>query len=532
MITGQTGLIYKGKDGTGRIIKPDEYALKSEVEGVVGDMNNELVKYGKEKISEAITEKGVPTASTEMFDQMATNIRSIKSSTGGDLNIFCQTTQPNNQNGLWIKRDSSEINDIQIKDGIYVEDSTAQNIREDLNYCVSNGWGGVYNDLIFCLGGQYTSGTQANATIRNADAAYGGYVYDTKNDLWTNVVYVPTGGTPAFININNIPNLYRDKYIYTLGLSTGSSNTGKLSVYTYNMTTYLTTRVDVGMRTYYGNEKASMRGAVLIGNIIYILTLSGMSGSGGSYDEIWGYDISTETCTKLYEFAYVDRHATGPIIVNDNILEFLSSNPFCVSARFDPLTNTCTTIAYNDYKDYPVCHYAGNGSSGSVDTKPGLGFIYLQLSNSLYVFGGMGNSNMGEYTYKAARSVSIYDIKNKTTRGLDNVLPQKYSNSYNAFSGYVNGNMYIIGGFFTGGGSNNTDRKWYHTIAKFAINSKDLEPGTIVCDPSSYFNSTEMYNDGKTKLDFGVNQVYYQSADGFSIQPAAVIKNGVVTNIN
>ena len=28
LITGQTGLIYKGKDGTGRIIKPDEYQPK------------------------------------------------------------------------------------------------------------------------------------------------------------------------------------------------------------------------------------------------------------------------------------------------------------------------------------------------------------------------------------------------------------------------------------------------------------------------------------------------------------------------
>ena len=125
-----------------------------------------------------------------------------------------------------------------------------------------------------------------------------------------------------------------------------------------------------------------------------------------------------------------------------------------------------------------------------------------------------------------------YNIKTKVTSGIDNVLPQKYGRSYLYYYAYYKGNVYLIGGFYHGSGSNNTDRKWYHTIAKFAINSKDLEPGTIVCDPSSYFNSTEMYNDGKTKLDFGVNQVYYQSADGFSIQPAAVIKNGVVTNIN
>ena len=113
IVTGKTGLIYKGKDGTGRIIKPDEYALKSEVEGVVGDMNNELVKYGKEKISKAITEKGVPTSTSDSFDQMAANIGAIKSEyNNGDLNIFCQTTKPSAQNGLWIKRNPSEINNI------------------------------------------------------------------------------------------------------------------------------------------------------------------------------------------------------------------------------------------------------------------------------------------------------------------------------------------------------------------------------------------------------------------------------------
>ena len=85
-MTGKTGLIYKGSDGTGRIIKPDEYALKSEVEGVVGEMNDELVKYGKEKISEAITEKGVPTSTSDSFDQMAANIEAIKSEyNNGDL---------------------------------------------------------------------------------------------------------------------------------------------------------------------------------------------------------------------------------------------------------------------------------------------------------------------------------------------------------------------------------------------------------------------------------------------------------------
>lgn len=40
-----------------------------------------------------------------------------------------------------------------------------------------------------------------------------------------------------------------------------------------------------------------------------------------------------------------------------------------------------------------------------------------------------------------------------------------------------------------------------------------------------------MYSDKLSILDFGVSEVYYQSASGFSKQSAATIKNGVVTNI-
>ena len=76
-MTGSTGLIYKGNDGTGRIIKPDEYALKSEVEGVVGEMNDELVSYGKNMISTALTDRDIITSTTATFEQMAYNIRRV-----------------------------------------------------------------------------------------------------------------------------------------------------------------------------------------------------------------------------------------------------------------------------------------------------------------------------------------------------------------------------------------------------------------------------------------------------------------------
>jgi len=88
-VTGQTGLIYKGYDGTGRIIKPENYQPKGNYAAANHNHNgtyvtvaqyNELktsVSSGKAQIASAITDKGVSTAASTAFSQMASNIRNI-----------------------------------------------------------------------------------------------------------------------------------------------------------------------------------------------------------------------------------------------------------------------------------------------------------------------------------------------------------------------------------------------------------------------------------------------------------------------
>ena len=89
LVTGQTGLIYKGSDGTGRIIKPDNYQPKGSYADANHNHNgtyatvaqyNELktsVSNGKSAVASAITDKGVSTSATASFNTMASNIRSI-----------------------------------------------------------------------------------------------------------------------------------------------------------------------------------------------------------------------------------------------------------------------------------------------------------------------------------------------------------------------------------------------------------------------------------------------------------------------
>lgn len=528
LITGKTGLIYKGKDGTGRVIKPDEYALKSEVEGVVGEMNDELVKYGKEKISEAITEKGVPTASTEMFDQMATNIRSINSYSGSSaLNIYCQTDKPTAQNGLWVKRPSSEINDIQIKNGIYTADGTADNIKSDMEYCKSGGWSGLIGSVLYCLSGYSTTGTTGNggpgtAILDSSTSNKFSISYDIDTDIFTNVPFMPNSPSYSVENMTRCTihqsNLIYNNSIYILGCIGGNSNADRIIyIWRYDTKTSVTTRYDV-MFPILTNIRYGVYGAKIIGNKMYITVNSNSS----NYSGLCEYDLDTNTITLITSDLQMFN---APIIVNDDILEICGvlSSDYGTYYKIDPVSKTRTT--YSECK--PIYHYK-NTSSNYYN----IGGQSIQIGDLLYTFGGMGAVSSDANDELACKSVSIYNIKTRETTGLDNILPQVYGSQYTYYYAYYKGNVYLIGGFYHGGGSNYSNRMWYHTIAKFAINSKDLEPGTIVCDPSSYFNSTEMYNDGKTKLDFGVNQVYYQSADGFSIQPAAVIKNGVVTNIN
>ena len=95
LITGSTSLLYKGSDGTSRILNPDNYQPKgsyaaanhnhSGVYQPVGSYAtttqlNEVktsVSNGKSLIASAITDKGVSTASDATFQTMANNIRSI-----------------------------------------------------------------------------------------------------------------------------------------------------------------------------------------------------------------------------------------------------------------------------------------------------------------------------------------------------------------------------------------------------------------------------------------------------------------------
>ncbi len=81
-MTGQTSLIYKGNDGTARIITPDNYSTVSQYNELKTSVSN-----GKSAVASAITDKGVSTSATASFDTMASNIEKIETNTYSGIKI-------------------------------------------------------------------------------------------------------------------------------------------------------------------------------------------------------------------------------------------------------------------------------------------------------------------------------------------------------------------------------------------------------------------------------------------------------------
>ena len=502
LVTGSTGLIYKGNDGTGRIIKPDEYALKSEVEGVVGEMNDELVKYGKEKISEAITEKGVPTSTSDSFDKMAENIGAIKSEyNNGDLNIFCQTTQPSAKNGLWIKRNPSEIKNILIKDDYYLEDGTAKDLPitfTDAYYSTNfaNIASGIYNNKLFTV----VSNNSSSASKKSF-----------KVDLTNNTLI--SANLPAYMVVNQASTFQYKNFLYI-----GSFSSNYLL---YDMDTETAAGSAVNLGSY--DRTIS---ACVVDNIAYILI----------YNE-------NKKIFKIDAF-YIDE-STG-LLTRVTSAEWLTLNiPF----TFNYNINFAKMVYYNstlysfcgmkllftvNIKDKTYKLINSDISPTGYDSEQQFFGTGYSLGKVFFVGTTMQNVKDSVYT-----DICIYDIPSNTASSIKNafidinntrVVPP---NTYYRKMGFVQDDLtfYIVGDVsFTPSGSNYI-YNYKDCITKYSLQSNNYETGTVLCQPSAISNLTKMYSSDLITLNYGIDDVYYQAADGLHKQDAAIIKDGVVTDI-
>lgn len=134
--------------------------------------------------------------------------------------------------------------------------------------------------------------------------------------------------------------------------------------------------------------------------------------------------------------------------------------------------------------------------------------------------------------YGKKRDVAVYDLITEQTTLLENAISEDAARSFLYFGG-IDFQGTLQAGFFGGyvQDSSSASKVYQNKIMVFNIQTNEFSNGTVVCQPSAKENTTEMYSDILSTLDFGVTEVYYQSISGFSKQNAAIIKNGVVTDI-
>ena len=507
LITGSTGLIYKGSDGTGRIIKPDEYALKSEVEGVVGEMNDELVKYGKEKISEAITEKGVPTSTSDSFDKMAENIGAIKSEyNNGDLNIFCQTTQPTAQNGLWIKRNPSEIKNILIKDDYYLADGVAGDLPlvfKNNYYNSSHPYihSTVYNNKLFLY---YGSGS-SNNFIKYMN------IVDLKQ-LTVDTVTISTNYSSAII-INPSAS-FRYKNIFYM--CTGQNYNMQLNLDDNSMQSGLSKAlVPTG-----SNAKTILANCV-INNILYTLQYTADSTNNSKITfTMVSADIDNATTT-----------FNGTILNSISVTMTPFTHPYQMPTKMVEYDGKL--YCFNGLKLILIYNINDNTFEILNSSVAPLGYLSDQVIIGIYYilgkvfFIGCTNSSVSG---SVMSDICTYDIGANISTALPGILnssDNKRTNDSGIYGfTYDNTDIYI-----SGAAHDNSTSSYGEAVTKYTVASNNYENGTILCQPSANSNLTKMYSSDLITLNYGIDGVYYQAADGLHKQDAVIIKDGVITDI-
>ena len=491
-------------------------------------MNDELVKYGKEKISEAITEKGVPTSTSDSFDKMAENIGAIKSEyNNGDLNIFCQTAQPTAQNGLWIKRNSSEINNILIKDNYYLEDGIAGRLPvsfpnetngspviicgiDDNNKMTIAGFSNSGSTNLNSTGTQILVNLNDNTAENISVKYFSGYMGNISNYFTydNHIFFIKYGNkiTDNYDMINyqgpsNAPagTTYNAIRFDNLGPSSG----------TYLNAVTLVDNILYGVAIYYNTSNSNKPTTAYFGSFdMTTLTKSGSSGTGQYCTLLSSINISNYNLSNIH---YNTPSVNYKLIYYGNKLYYFENTNLIFS--YDLSDNSLTPI---NTSVLPVGY--------STDQRP-LAIGYL--AGNVY-FIGINNNPIND---NIITDIAIYNIPNNTCEIKKNVIPSDmtypFKYPYVKKYGYCQkGNdIYIVGA------CHEDATQYRNAVTKYSIKSNTYETGTILCQPSATSNLTKMYSSDLITLNYGIDDVYYQAADGLHKQDAAIIKDGVVTDI-
>lgn len=415
---------------------------------------------------------------------------------GGELNVFVQETQPTAQNGLWIKKAKGDVSKVLIKSDYYLSDGSGANLPGDATSVL--GSPSYYSCAAVKIGNKIY-------ILPLGSVHTTGFIYDIDTGIFTKqqseiqFAYAPRASAWCV----------HDDKIYV-----SYSNTSHHTfVVAYEPVSNLTSQVaNIYISTY------QEEGYGLWVSDEHIFLAGGTVQSGNWYARPILYDRSTNVATLITNTQHTaTARGSGYVFKHDTKLYFVG---YCVLAySYDLQTGQIEFI----YKQLNSLYTPSTGSFS-----PNTFFYAL---GKLYLIGvQFGPSTYSQYGKK--RDVLVYDLTTEQITVLENVISEDAARSFSYFGGIdFQGTLQagFYGGYVQNGSS--ASKVYQQKIMVFNIQTNEFSNGTVVCQPSAKENVTEMYSDKLSTLDFGVSEVYYQSVDGFFKQPAAIIKNGVVTNI-
>lgn len=453
---------------------------------------------------------------------------------GSKLNVFVSETQPDDQNGLWIKRAKGDVskvfmgNDFVLADG---EGATFPNAYEGINnknYSVLTKEG---NTLV----GRLFSDTKWPSDNNK------GTLYIIKYDLDTGIFTSDSLAYTPAVNMTN-PYSYSSNSVvkignklYMLGYLRGTN----LDVYDID-TNVITNIGFVGLGS--GSSHYSKPIALCkVGDYLYTFTAQ-FYDTASSLGAIYKYNLTTGVLT------LVSSGFKNPLGYNDsNIAPGAAGVAYLYGGIIYVATRCCVWLAFDPETE--IVSILNKGFMG-VDNDLGFptGFAFVDASpwmgtfglSSDIVFVGCGGAwdSSTYWVYENAPYVVRYNIPSgtftKSSIELGTIPSSMMTGVF--WGGYcVDGGVlyHLLSRYnYKQTGSSSVSSQYNKRVSKFSATSNDFDNGTVVCQLSEVENTTEIYKDRQMSLNIGVSKVLFQQADGLHDQSAAIIKNGVTTNIN
>lgn len=450
------------------------------------------------------------------------------------LNVFASETQPTAQNGLWIKRAKNEVskifmgNDFVLSDG---EGATFPNQYTDdnnMNYSVLTKEGNILVGRAFS--GRKWVGDSSKGVL---------YIikYDLDTGIFTNesLAYTPA------VNMTNTHSYSSNSVVkignklYMLGYLRGTD----LDVYDID-TNVITNIGFVGIGSgsdHYSKPIAMCR----FGNYLYTFTAQFYDSSYDNQGVIYKYDLTTGILTK------VSTGIKNPLWYKDHVIASGSAGvayPYggiiyvatrcCVWLAFDPETETVSILNKGFFGANNDLGFPNNRSLG--DASPWMGVFGLSSDIFFVGVGGFWENNL-DSVYENSPYVVRYDILSGTFTKSSielGTIPSSMPTSQFIGAYCVDGGIlyHLLSKYvYKKTGSSSTSSQLNNKVSKFSVTSNDFDNGTVICQLSEIENTTELYKDQQMSLNVGFSRALFQQSDGLKVQPAAIIKNGVATDI-